>query len=235
MIELARRASPVLGALALLATVASPASADPASASACASAIARIEPASGLPPGLLLAIALVETGRAVPGGGVQPWPWSWNAAGRGGVAANMQGAVAAVTALRASGVRSIDVGCMQINLLHHPTAFATLEEAFDPVANVRYAATFLARLRAGQPDWEAAIGRFHSGDAARGDAYQRRVALAHVGQAWRGGTPASPTINLPPLGLCAPGAQLVLVMRGTPDPRVRHRGVRAVCLAPRRR
>ncbi|MGX9964462.1 lytic transglycosylase domain-containing protein [Roseomonas sp. F4] len=228
----ARRMAPILAALGLLAGTAAPAHADPA----CAAAIAQIEPASGLPPGLLLAIALVETGRAVPGGGgMQPWPWSWNAAGRGGVAPTRAAAVAAVGALRAGGVTSVDVGCMQINLMYHPNAFASLEEAFDPVANVRYAAAFLSRLRAGLPDWEAAIRRYHSGDAARGEAYQRRVALARLGEAWRGGTPAAASIELPPGDLCAPGARLVLVLRGTLDPRVRRRGARMVCLAPPRR
>jgi hypothetical protein len=236
MVRLARLLRPVLGSIGLLAAAVTPATADPASASACASAISLIEPVSGLPQGLLLAIALVETGRAVPGGsGTQPWPWSWNAAGRGQVATTKSAAVAAVTALRAGGVMSVDVGCMQINLLHHPNAFASLDQAFDPVANVRYAAAFLSRLRADLPDWEAAIRRYHSGNAARGDAYQRRVAMTRLGQAWRSGAPASASISLPPRGICAPGAQLVLVVRGTPDPRVRHRGPRMVCLAPRRR
>jgi hypothetical protein len=237
MVRFARLLRPVLGSIGLLAAAAvPPATADPVSASACASAISLIEPLSGLPPGLLLAIALVETGRAVPGGtGTQPWPWSWNAAGRGQVATTKAAAVAAVAALRVGGVMSVDVGCMQINLLHHPNAFASLDEAFDPVANVRYAAAFLARLRADLPDWEAAIRRYHSGDAARGDAYQRRVAMTRLGQVWRSGPPTSASISLPPRGICAPGARLVLVVRGTPDPRVRHRGPRMVCLAPRRR
>ena len=236
MVGLSRLFGHILGAAALLIAMPSQAHADPGSASACASAIALIEPSSGLPPGLLLAIALVETGRAVPGGGgMQPWPWSWNAGGRGSVASTRAGAAAAVTSLRAGGVTSVDVGCMQINLMHHPTAFASLDEAFDPVANVRYAAAFLSRLRAGLPDWEAAIRRYHSGDAARGDAYQRRVAMAQLGQAWRSGAPPSASIDLPPRGICAPGARLVLVLRGTPDPRVRQRGPRMVCLAPRRR
>lgn len=243
MVRLAQLLGPVLGAAGLLATLATPVAANPASppssppaSTACASAIAAVEPASGLPPGLLFAIALVETGRATPGGGgMQPWPWSWNAAGRSGVARNRAAAVAAVAALRAGGVASIDVGCMQINLLHHPDAFADLHEAFDPLANVRYAAAFLSRLRAGLPDWEAAIRRYHSGNAARGDAYRRRVAMAQLGQAWRGGTPAAASIELPGRGLCAPGARLVLVLRGSPDPRIRRRAARMVCLAPPRR
>lgn len=236
MVGLVRLMGPIVVSAVLLATTVTRVGANSAPASSCASAIAVVEQNSGLPPGLLLSIALVETGRAMPGvGGMQPWAWSWNAGGRGGVATSKAAAVAAVTSLRAAGVTSIDVGCMQINLLHHPTAFESLDEAFDPIANVRYAAAFLLQLRARLPDWEAAIRRYHSGNAERGEAYQRRVALAQLGQAWRHGTPASSSIDLPPRGICAPGARLVLVLRGTPDPRVRHRGPRMVCLAPRRR
>ncbi len=55
-------------------------------------------------------------------------------------------AIAAVRALQAGGVHSIDVGCMQVNLKHHPTAFGSLEQAFDPSANADYAAQFLVEL-----------------------------------------------------------------------------------------
>ena len=51
-------------------------------------------------------------------------------------------------AVQAQGVRSIDIGCMQVNLMHHPNAFATLDAAFDPLANALYAARFLTELRA---------------------------------------------------------------------------------------
>ena len=205
MVDLARQFGPILSGAVWLIATAMPVVADPAPAPACVAAIALIEPTSGLPPGLLLSIALVETGRALPGAdGMQPWAWSWNAGGRGGIARTREEAVATVTSLRAGGLSSVDVGCMQINLLHHPAAFTSVDQAFDPVANIRYAAAFLLRLRASSPDWEAAIGRYHSGDAARGEAYQRRVALAQLGHAWRGGAPVSASIDLPPRGLCAP-------------------------------
>ena len=58
-----------------------------------------------------------------------------------------EAAIAEVRQLRADGMRLIDVGCMQINLHHHPNAFASLEEAFDPLSNARYAAQFLTELR----------------------------------------------------------------------------------------
>jgi len=187
--------------------------------SACRRAIAAVEPGSGIPPGLLGSIALVETGRAGPGGRPEPWPWSWNAAGESGHAADKAGAVAAVSALQARGVRSIDVGCMQVNLMHHPDAFPSLDAAFDPAANTRYAARFLTRLRGDSPEWGAAIGRYHSGEPERGAAYSRRVALANLGVAWgRGGAvPLPPAAGL--ANLCAPGLRPALLIGGPAEAR----------------
>ena len=106
----------------------------------CDSAIVSAERTIRLPARLLGAIAEVESGRPTDKGVIRPWPWTINAEGRGQFFATKLEAIAAVRALQASGVRSIDVGCMQVNLMHHPTAFATLDEAFDPPANALYAA-----------------------------------------------------------------------------------------------
>ncbi|MBC7431551.1 MAG: lytic transglycosylase domain-containing protein [Rubritepida sp.] len=179
-------------------------------AEACRRAIAQVEPRSGLPPGLLGSIALVESGRADPAGGPpRPWPWAWNAAGESHYPPDRATALAEVAALQARGVASIDIGCMQINLRHHPAAFPTLEEAFDPLANVRYGARFLGQLYATHGEWPAAIARYHSGNPVSGQDYARRVALARLGRAWAGGMPMA--LRLP--GLCAPGLTPVLVPR----------------------
>ncbi|OYW08229.1 MAG: hypothetical protein B7Z53_05095, partial [Rhodospirillales bacterium 12-71-4] len=73
---------------------------------------------------------------------------------------------------------SMDVGCMQVNLRHHPDAFANLEEAFDPMANARYAARFLRALQARAGDWMTAAGHYHSQTPARAEAYRARLAQA---------------------------------------------------------
>ncbi len=75
----------------------------------------------------------------------------------------------------ALGQRSIDVGCFQINLMHHPDAFATLEEAFDTLANARYAAHFLRSLYRRSGNWQVATAQYHSADPARGGPYGERV------------------------------------------------------------
>jgi len=180
---------------------------------ACRQAIAAAEPGSGVPPGLLGAIALVESGRSDPRTGrIAPWPWTWNVEGEGHTAPTREAAVAAVSALLARGQRSIDIGCMQVNLLHHPTAFPRLEEAFDPAANIRYATAFLKELRVRTGDWAQAVANYHSGEAERGLAYHRRVLLARLGAAWATGG----TVPLPvkaSAGLCAPGLRPAMAIR----------------------
>jgi hypothetical protein len=139
----------------------------------CETAITSAEFVGRLPPRLLGAIGLTETGRTDPGSGrVRPWPWTINAEGEGQFFRTKQQAVAAVRALQASGVRSIDVGCLQVNLMYHPAAFATLEDAFDPRINAAYAARFLNALYAEGRDWAHAIAAYHSETPALGDAYR---------------------------------------------------------------
>jgi phytoene dehydrogenase-like protein len=72
-------------------------------------------------------------------------------------------------------MRSIDVGCMQVNLMHHPDAFANLDLAFDPQVNAAYAARFLKELFAQTGDWTKAAALYHSATPELGAEYQRKV------------------------------------------------------------
>jgi hypothetical protein len=74
------------------------------------------------------------------------------------------------------------VGCFQVNLLHHPFAFATLDEAFDPAANARYAAHFLVDLHSRFGTWPAAVAAYHSATQRLGEPYRDAVLSA-----WRSG------------------------------------------------
>jgi hypothetical protein len=142
----------------------------------CQLAIAGNASATRLPANLLTAIGRVESGRVDPrDGNVKAWPWSINAEGRGYVFNTKAEAIAAVTAFRARNVLSVDVGCMQVNLMYHPAAFASLEEAFDPAANVRYASKFLGQLFAESGDWNTAAAHYHSKTPDLALAYQRKV------------------------------------------------------------
>ncbi len=142
----------------------------------CRQAIAAAERANAIPPHLLAAIGRVESGRRDPGSGaMHPWPWTINAEGDGQFFDTKAQAIAAVRALQARGVRSIDVGCTQINLMHHPDAFATLDQAFEPRANADYAARFLRQLQAQAGGWAKATAQYHSSTPELGEPYQKQV------------------------------------------------------------
>ncbi len=155
-------------------------------AAACRAAIATAERERAVPPGLLQAIGRVESGRRDPvSGQFAPWPWTINAEGRGMFFPTREAAIAEVRQLQARGVRIIDVGCMQVNLHHHPNAFPALEQAFDPLANARYAAQFLGELRSASGDWARAAGHYHSQTPERAEAYRARVLAAWAGEQGR--------------------------------------------------
>src|SRR5271165_2208021 len=158
---------------------AEPLAAVPTPGALCRAAIAAAEHAAAIPPLLMAAIGQVESGRRDPASGVMaPWPWTINAEGEGSFFDTKTQAMAAVRALHARGVQSIDVGCMQVNLMHHPNAFASLDQAFDPTANAAYAARFLNELHAQTNDWSRAAGLYHSATPGPAAEYQAKVAAA---------------------------------------------------------
>lgn len=151
----------------------------PAASALCRSAILAAERAVHLPDRLLDAIAVVESGRRDPiSGAVYPWPWTINVEGVGHFYESKAEAIAAVTAFKAQGARSIDVGCMQISLLFHADAFASLEQAFDPGANASYGARFLMQLFGQTNAWPRAAAAYHSQTPDIGAEYARKVLAA---------------------------------------------------------
>lgn len=136
-----------------------------------------------IPQGLLTAISFAESGRPGADGRLVAWPWSINVNGQGQYFETKEEAVAATRKLLDEGSRSIDIGCMQINLRYHPNAFTTIEEAFDPATNVAYGAKFLASLHSLQGSWTKAIERYHSSDDGRREQYRERVLALWNGEA----------------------------------------------------
>jgi hypothetical protein len=130
----------------------------------------------GIPRGLLLAVAEVETGRRIDGSRTtEPWPWSVNAENRALFFATRFDAIAWTRQAMLRGVASIDSGCLQVNLKQHPHAFASVEAAFDPTQNAAYAARFLLRLYGQTGNWNAAVGWYHSRKPILADPYRDRV------------------------------------------------------------
>jgi hypothetical protein len=148
----------------------------PIPASACEQAGRDAERQYALPVGLLAAIGRVESGRWDASlGRVVPTPWAIDAGGQPYMPDSKQSALQQIRALQTGGIRNIDVGCFQINLLNHPSAFTDLDQAFDPVANAQYAARFLTLLRARLGTWEDAVAAYHSATPSRGIPYRQLV------------------------------------------------------------
>ena len=145
----------------------------------CAVALRQAERRYHLPPGLLLSIARAESGRPIASlTDIRPWPWTIDADGNG---LFLDSKAAAIAWLRQQELHHsfVDVGCMQVDLHFHPGAFASLDEAFDPAANVDYAARLLVDLYRGEAggSWDLAVGLYHSHTSVLAAEYRDRVAL----------------------------------------------------------
>ena len=145
----------------------------------CRQAIAAAERAHGIPSHLLAAIARVESGRRDQASGTfNPWPWTINFDGQGSFYDSKAQAVTAAVWMRPRAAMSVDVGCMQISLTKHPDAFATMDQAFDPMSNADYGARFLLQLYEKTVSWPKAVGMYHSATADLGHDYQEKVYAA---------------------------------------------------------
>lgn len=160
-----------------------------AAAERCHTAARAAEFRFGLPPGILLAIGRVESGRPDDRTHrLEPWPWTVQALGRGLYFDTKAEAIAWVKGAETKGINSIDTGCLQVNLFYHPDAFASLDAAFDPEINADYAGRFLRQLYAETGDWKRATGLYHSRTVTLAAPYQERV-----GRAFDTGSPALPS------------------------------------------
>ena len=142
----------------------------------CQSHTQAVEAQYGIPIHLLDAIALVESGRW--DGSRQAsiaWPWTVSSGGDGKYFPTKAEAIAEVRRLRAKGIKNIDVGCMQVNMMYHPEAFVSLDEAFDPEANIAYAARFLIGLHQSTGQWLTAASYYHSQTPSLAAEYRHKL------------------------------------------------------------
>lgn len=147
----------------------------------CMDATQKFEKEYQIKEHLLTTISNVETGRwNEQRQQSMAWPWTINARGKGRFFATKAEAVREVKRLQAMGVKSIDVGCMQINLAYHSKAFASVEDALDPQKNVEYGAKFLKKLYKNKKgDWIKAAMAYHSSVPVRAKIYKNKLASAY--------------------------------------------------------
>lgn len=141
----------------------------------CETAAAAAALESGVPPDVLLAIALTETGRRQEGR-LRPWPWAANAGGQGHWFDTRDEALAYARQLLNRGQTLFDLGCFQINWHWHGEHFARVEDLLDPLTSARYAARFLSELHGEFGSWDGAAGAYHSRTPQLAETYRTRFA-----------------------------------------------------------
>jgi len=177
----------------------------------CATEAARFEHGYDIPARLLDAISIVESGRWDEHHRASvAWPWTTNANGEGKFFPTKAEAIAEVRRLRAAGVKSIDVGCMQVNLQYHPDAFTNLDDAFDPTINVAYAARFLKGLYQATGHWPTAASYYHSQTPKLAAEYRDKLMKVWTGPA-RAAAVASAALTVPAVPARQPGRAAVAV------------------------
>ncbi|MGB0498712.1 MAG: lytic transglycosylase domain-containing protein [Rubricella sp.] len=196
-----------------------------ASAEACLSAARAAADRHGIPRDVLVALSLVETGRT-RAGRFEPWAWTMNVAGRGFWFDSRAEAEAHARQTLATGQRSFDVGCFQLNYRWHAQNFASLSAMFDPVANADYAARYLLSHYAVTGNWPQAAGRYHS----RTERFMRRYARRFVETLARLDTDDGPTRLATPAPAAAPPPQPPAPP--PPDVQIAVRATGAVGLGP---
>ena len=177
----------------------------------CAAETAKAERAYSIPSQLLDAISLVESGKYdAQSRAVLAWPWTVMAEGEGRYFPTKAEAVSEVRKLKARGGKNIDVGCMQVNLMYHGQAFSSLEEAFEPSANVGYAARFLRGLYGSTNHWPTAASYYHSQTPHLAATYREKLM-----KVWNAGGSRNAIAALSPV---APATRLQLQPNATPRP-----------------
>ncbi|HHI71481.1 MAG TPA: lytic transglycosylase domain-containing protein [Rhodobacteraceae bacterium] len=122
-----------------------------------------------VPPRLLFAIALTESGRRG-----KPWPWTMNVEGR---PYYFPTRAAAENALRRwlTKNKQPDVGLMEVNWRYHRQKLQDHTKALDPWYNLRAGALILRQAYDATGDWWRAAGRYHSTTPSLASIYRQRV------------------------------------------------------------
>lgn len=122
----------------------------------------RIADEYGIPPGVLYAVALTESGLLMPESrDHRPWPWTLNVAGKAYRYGSRDTAYAGLMQHLAR-TEMVDVGLMQVNWRYHGDKLRTHWLALDPWFNLRIGASILREMYDQCGDWIVAAGRYHA-------------------------------------------------------------------------
>lgn len=96
-----------------------------------------------IPPGILYAIALTESGKTIMPGMFRPWPWTLNVAGKPKRYATRKETWNAIRYYMKQDIQSIDIGLMQVNWRWNKHRLGNTWSALDPSFNVNAGAKIL--------------------------------------------------------------------------------------------
>lgn len=117
---------------------------------------------NNIPTVILYAVALAESGHKIKDGGYKPWPWTLNVAGVPRRYPTRKAAYNGLIHFLQQGVKSIDIGIMQINWRYHHNKLGTPWHALEPIHNTRTGARILNNEYKKTGEWKQTIGRYHS-------------------------------------------------------------------------
>ena len=123
----------------------------------CTPYIQRAEKKYKIPRGLLMAIAMVESGK-----NGRPWPWALNVGGEGIYPATYEEATRYLRQNDGTARPDVAVGCMQVYVAYHGKKFSAPEWMLHPEYNVAYAAQLLRKLYATHGNWTEAVAFYHA-------------------------------------------------------------------------
>lgn len=132
----------------------------------CVTHAIEAEKKFNIPSGLLLAIALVESGQDG-----SPHPFAMSVNGRAVFARDTRDAARHLKD-RSGEVRgNVYVGCMQLSLSVHRGQFQPVERIVEPRENVLYAGRLLLRLHGEEGSWKSAVARYNGASTKRAQHY----------------------------------------------------------------
>lgn len=132
----------------------------------CVTAAVEVEQKLNIPSGLLVAIALVESGQDGA-----PHPFAMSVQGRPYYARNVSDAARKLRDSRGNLRSDTYVGCMQLSVDSHRGQFQPVERIVDPRENVQYAGKLLLRFHGEEGNWKTALARYNGGSARRAQGY----------------------------------------------------------------
>ncbi len=115
-----------------------------------------------MPADVLYAVALTESGQTIDHGRFRPWPWTLNVEGKPKRFNSRNAACRELNRQLTQGIRSIDIGIMQINWRWNQQRLRNPCQALLPYTNLHHGAALLKAAYSVKHTWPAAVGHYHS-------------------------------------------------------------------------